>query len=85
MNWLKSKMGSHGWDLTEDDIKKPNILFLGPIEYAKQELEDFEEYFTVKIGPLDKELVSHLPESLSVISLPYAGYDRFDIDACTAR
>ncbi|KAI1316027.1 hypothetical protein EDD11_010491 [Mortierella claussenii] len=118
MNWLKTKMGSHGWDLTDEDIKKPNVLFLGPILYATQELEDFEEYFTVKyhegnredflkrckkgkydgyaailwnpsgansVGALDKELVSALPASLSVISLPAAEYDTFDIDACTAR
>ncbi|KAG0366464.1 glyoxylate/hydroxypyruvate reductase [Gamsiella multidivaricata] len=117
MNWLKAKMGSHGWDLTDDDIKKPNVLFLGPIQYATQELEDFEEYFTVKyhegdheelikrckkgkydgyagilwnhhgsqFGVLNKELVSHLPPSLSVISLPSAGYDAHDIEACTAK
>lgn len=49
MNWLKTKMGSHGWDITDDDVKKPNVLFLGPIIAATQELEDFEEYFTVKV------------------------------------
>lgn len=49
MNWLKTKMGSQGWDLTDDDIKKPNVLFLGSIQYATQELEDFEEYFAVKV------------------------------------
>ncbi|KAG0296572.1 hypothetical protein BGZ98_000925, partial [Dissophora globulifera] len=118
MNWLKTKMGSHGWDLTDDDIKKPNVLFLGPILGATQELEDFEEYFTIKyneasreeflkrcksgkydgyagilwnplsgtsIGPMDAELVSALPASMSVISLPYSGYDKFDIDSCTVK
>lgn len=49
MNWLKTKMGSHGWDINDDDIKKPNVLFLTPIKFARQELEDFEEYFTVKV------------------------------------
>ena len=48
MNWLKSKMGSHGWDINDGDIKKPDVLFLSAIRFAKQELEDFEEYFTVK-------------------------------------
>ncbi|KAF9361874.1 hypothetical protein BGX34_006859 [Mortierella sp. NVP85] len=117
MNWLKTKMGSHGWDVTDDDVKKPNVLFLGPIIAATQELEDFEEYFTVKqhdgnrqelinrckkgkydgyagilwnpadfsFGPLDKDVVSVLPTSMSVISLPLAGYDGFDIDGCTAK
>ncbi|KAF9080769.1 hypothetical protein BGX29_002768 [Mortierella sp. GBA35] len=55
MNWLKTKMGSHGWDITDDDIKKPNVLFLGPIDYARQELEDFQEYFTVKVFDSDRE------------------------------
>ncbi|KAF9576989.1 hypothetical protein EC968_000116 [Mortierella alpina] len=55
MNWLKTKMGSHGWDLTDDDIKKPNVLFVLPITYAKQELEDFEEYFTVKYVEGDRD------------------------------
>ncbi|KAF9198736.1 hypothetical protein BGZ49_000344, partial [Haplosporangium sp. Z 27] len=55
MNWLKTKMGSHGWDLTDDDVKKPNILFLGPIKFATQELEDFEEYFTVKYHEGNRE------------------------------
>lgn len=49
MNWLKTKMGSHGWDINDDDIKKPNVLFLVPVKFARQELEDFEEYFTVKV------------------------------------
>lgn len=49
MNWLKTKMGSHGWDITDDDVKKPNVLFLKPVEYAHQEMEDFAEYFTVKV------------------------------------
>ncbi|KAG0040303.1 hypothetical protein BGZ82_003857 [Podila clonocystis] len=115
MNWLKTKMGSHGWDITDDDVKKPNVLFLRPIKYAHQEMEDFAEYFTVKtlegdreeffkkckkgkydgyaaifwngkvLGALDKELVSHLPDSIALIAIPYAGYDNFDIDACTAK
>ncbi|KAG9069940.1 hypothetical protein KI688_009265 [Linnemannia hyalina] len=55
MNWLKTKMGSHGWDMNDDDIKKPNVLFLVPIKFALQELEDFEEYFTVKIYDSDRE------------------------------
>jgi hypothetical protein len=56
MNWLKTKMGSHGWDITDDDIKKPNVLFLVPVKFARQELEDFEEYFTVKVTkrPVDQ-------------------------------
>lgn len=45
-------MGSHGWDITDDDVKKPNVLFLSPVEYAHQEMEDFAEYFTVKVTPL---------------------------------
>lgn len=49
MNWLKTKMGSHGWDITDDDVKKPNVLFLKPIKFAHQEMEDFAEYFTVKV------------------------------------
>ncbi|KAG0251485.1 hypothetical protein BG011_007582 [Mortierella polycephala] len=49
MDWLKTKMGSHGWDLTDEDIKKPNVLFIMPIQYALQDMEDFEEYFTVKV------------------------------------
>ncbi|KAG0344096.1 hypothetical protein BG004_004744 [Podila humilis] len=115
MNWLKTKMGSQGWDITDDDVKKPSVLFLGPILYAHQEMEDFAEYFTVKtyegdreeflkkckkgkydgyaaiywnskaVGIMDKELVSLLPESISMIAIPYAGYDGFDIEACTAR
>ncbi|KAF9433773.1 hypothetical protein BGZ76_008998 [Entomortierella beljakovae] len=118
MNWLKTKMGSQGWDINDDDIKKPNILFLGHINHATQELEDFEEYFTVKyhegdhkdlvskckkgkydgyaailwnpstgsaFGPIDQELVSALPASLAVISLPQAEYDFVDVDACTAK
>ncbi|KAF9373607.1 hypothetical protein CPB97_000430 [Podila verticillata] len=115
MNWLKTKMGSHGWDITDDDVKKPNVLFLRPVRYAHQEMEDFAEYFTVKIvegdreeflkkckkgkydgyaaivwnawgwGALDQELVSHLPDSISLIAIPYAGYDGYDIDACTAK
>ncbi|KAF9274277.1 hypothetical protein BGZ88_003141, partial [Linnemannia elongata] len=117
MNWLKTKMGSHGWDINDDDIKKPNVLFLTPIKFARQELEDFEEYFTVKIydsdreefirrckkgkydnyaailwagghspvGNLDSELVSHIPTSISIISVPMAGFDTIDVDACTAK
>ncbi|KAF9992357.1 hypothetical protein BGZ80_011195 [Entomortierella chlamydospora] len=115
MNWLKTKMGSHGWDLNDDDIKKPNVLFLGPIQYATQELEDFEEYFTYfegnreelirkfkngkydgyaallwnpsssSFGPIDQEVVSALPASLAVISLPQAEYDFVDVNACTAK
>lgn len=46
-------MGSHGWDVTDDDVKKPNVLFIGPIDAATQELEDFEEYFTVKVTHLE--------------------------------
>ncbi|KAF9579750.1 hypothetical protein BGW38_003867 [Lunasporangiospora selenospora] len=116
MNWLKSKMGSHGWDLNDEDIKKPNVLFLHPINYAVQEMEDFQEYFTVKyldtdreefirrckkgkydgyaaiiwtynkpFGPADKEVIAALPDSISLISLPMAGYDLIDIEACTAK
>ncbi|KAF9542056.1 hypothetical protein EC957_002349 [Mortierella hygrophila] len=117
MNWLKTKMGSQGWDMNDDDIKKPNVLFLAPIKFARQEFEDFEEYFTVKIydgdreefirrckkgkydnyaaiywaggvspvGNLDSELVSHIPTSISIISLPMAGYNTMDIDSCTAK
>ncbi|KAG0278905.1 hypothetical protein BGZ96_002196 [Linnemannia gamsii] len=117
MNWLKTKMGSHGWDINDGDIKKPNVLFLVPIKFARQELEDFEEYFTVKvydsdreefirrckkgkydgyaailwagghspIGSLDSELVSHIPSSIAIISLPKAGFDTADIEACTAK
>ncbi|KAF9963440.1 hypothetical protein BGZ65_003397 [Modicella reniformis] len=60
MNWLKTKMGSHGWDVSDDDVKKPNVLFLGPIIAATQELEDFEEYFTIKYHDGDcQELISH--------------------------
>lgn len=36
-------------------------------------------------GALDKEVVSHLPDSISLIAVPYAGYDGYDIDACTAK
>ncbi|KAG0055909.1 hypothetical protein BGZ83_007032 [Gryganskiella cystojenkinii] len=118
MNWIKTKMGAHGWDITDDDVKKPSVLFLGPMEYAHQEMEDFQEYFVVKYhegtrddlmrrlkkgkyngfaaivwnpkdhslhGRLDKELVSCMPASLSLISVPAAGYDKIDVDACTAR
>ncbi|KAG0278209.1 hypothetical protein BGZ95_004487 [Linnemannia exigua] len=117
MNWLKTKMGSHGWDINDGDIKKPNVLFVVPIKFARQELEDFEEYFTVKIydsdrdefirrckkgkydgyaaifwaagyspvGDLDKELISHMPASISIVALPKAGYDTVDVEACTAK
>ncbi|KAG0223975.1 hypothetical protein BGX31_008250 [Mortierella sp. GBA43] len=111
MNWLKTKMGNHGWDITDEDVKKPNVLFLGPITAATQELEDFEEYFTVKelinrckkgkydgyagilwnpapdtsFGLPDKDVVSSLPASMAVVSLPLAGYDGVDVDGCTAK
>ncbi|KAG0199536.1 hypothetical protein BGX28_007232 [Mortierella sp. GBA30] len=116
MNWLKTKMGSHGWDLTDEDIKKPNVIFIAPVSYAHQELEDFEEYFTVheggreefirrckkgkydgyaailwpyaasgNVGKFDQELVSVLPESISIIALAKAGHDVVDIEACTAK
>ncbi|KAF9926271.1 hypothetical protein FBU30_004131 [Linnemannia zychae] len=117
MNWIKTKMSSQGWDINDDDIKKPNVLALGPIEYAHQEFENFEEYFVVKtfegdreeiirrfkkgkydgyaailwsgghspIGPLDSELLSYVPASISIIALPKAGYNEIDVDACTAR
>ncbi|KAF9408038.1 hypothetical protein BGZ94_002467 [Podila epigama] len=116
MNWLKTKMGSHGWDITDDDVKKPNVLFLAPVKFAHQEMEDFSEYFTVKylegdreeflkrckkgkydgyaaiiwnswkvLGKLDKELISHLPDSISIIAATSAGYDTIDVDALTAK
>ncbi|GJJ70511.1 glyoxylate reductase [Entomortierella parvispora] len=118
MNWIKSKMGSQGWDITDDDVKKPSVLFLGPMRYAHQEMEDFQEYFVVKFHEgnrddlirrlkkgkydgfaaivwnsqdpslsfkVDKELVSYLPASLSLISIPAAGYNNVDVEACTAR
>ncbi|KAI7858753.1 hypothetical protein BDC45DRAFT_543640 [Circinella umbellata] len=37
------------------------------------------------IGRFDKEFVDRLPSSIKFITLPTAGYDYLDIDACTAR
>ncbi|KAG0225589.1 hypothetical protein BGW42_004226 [Actinomortierella wolfii] len=45
MDWIKKQAG---WDITEDDVKKPDVLFLAPIDYGVQDLEDFQEYFTPK-------------------------------------
>ncbi|KAF8967413.1 hypothetical protein BGZ46_000167, partial [Entomortierella lignicola] len=91
MNWLKTKMGSHGWDLTDDDVKKPNILFLGPIKFATQELEDFEEYFTVKYHEGNREeLIRKCKKGkydgyAAILWNPTTLYNNVDVEACTAK
>jgi len=52
-------MGSQGWDITDDDVKKPSVLFLGPMKYAHQEMEDFQEYFVVKVPSLQHSFYHH--------------------------
>ncbi|KAF9969474.1 hypothetical protein BGZ73_008153, partial [Actinomortierella ambigua] len=44
MDWIKKA----GWDIKDEDVKKPNVLFVAPIKYGVQDLEDFQEYFTPK-------------------------------------
>jgi glyoxylate reductase len=63
MNWIKSKMGSQGWDITDDDVKKPSVLFLAPMKFAHQEMEDFQEYFVVKVPSLQDAFYHQLLSS----------------------